>query len=243
MLLTNAKHWFVFHHFFHSCSFSTVPVSNLRTCTIFSFSVSWISSRLWQPLSLAVFPVSLTLLVNVDLLFCRISSGVGFLTVTLELCIISKDAEGHFPPFSLWALSKHRQLLWGPLSPMNVAQAPCRRKCQGWYWSWSGEHRLSVGWSDGSTREDNRPLFPPWLQGLIWLCSVNIQTQRPLSLWPRDSSMNLWCCGSPVCPLLIRPDTWNPTETSVMGPALSPVSLRSSAGWFPSGTKRPGPQR
>lgn len=55
--------------------------------------------------------------------------------------------------------------------------------------------------------------------------------------------LNLWCCSSPTCPLLIRPDTWNPTETSVMGPALSPVSLRSSAGWFPSGTKRPGPQR
>lgn len=40
--------------------------------------------------------MSLTLLVNVDLLFCRISFSMGFLRVTLELCIIAKNAEGHF---------------------------------------------------------------------------------------------------------------------------------------------------
>ena len=111
----------------------------------------------------------------------------------------------------------------------------------------AGEHTLSGAVFWWVHKGGQQALVPPWLQGLIWLCSVTIQTQRSLSLWPCDACIvlpwSLWCCVSPICPLLIRPDTWNPTETSVMAPALSPVSLRSSAGWSPSGTKRPGSQR
>lgn len=186
--------------------------------------------------------MSLTLLVNVDLLFCRISFSMGFLTVTLELCIIAKNAEGHFPPFSLWALSKHCQLLRGPLSPRRLSRCPAVRGPGMTLISLeAGEHTLSGRCSDGFTEGGQQALVPPWLQGLIWLCSVTIQTQRSLSLWPCDACIvlpwSLWCCGSSICPLLIRPDTWTPTETSVMAPALSPVSLRSSAGWSPQGQK------
>lgn len=151
--------------------------------------------------------MSLTLFVNVDLLFCRISFSMGFLMVTLELCIIAKDAEGHFPPFSLWALSKHGQLLRGPLSPEKAEQVPCSQKGQGWHWSQSGGWRAHIEWGGVLMGSQGRTTGP--CSSLTPGFNLTVFSDHPDPEVP--FSVTLWCLHCSALKSLVLCLTYMPT--------------------------------
>lgn len=194
IILTKETHWFLFHHFSYSCAFS-VPGSNLIICTIFSFYVSWISSRLYSHSVLPCFHV-LDSVGECDCSFVEYPSWV-FSMVTFGSCIIAKDAEGHFPSLFTLSLVPTLSVASGSSFPKKAEQCPGQPEGPGMtlITVWRLESTRWMGrCSDGFTREDNRPLFLLDSRGLL---TVFRWPSRPRSflLWPCDAQLNVQAPG------------------------------------------------